>query len=510
MISHIQKGDSTANKVPVVVDITNLGKQNFLGDLPDYRSNSFKYTLTDTIERVSQIDVLTTIIPKTFYNINQDHVKLNFISTGFTQIATTSLVGKTIMPDTGFYTSSAIVAQINSQYASNSFSNITFVASWNKYRKNTVTFETEFSGAYQETQQDTVVLFNSLLFKLGFNDRGKGFITAVSNTSLNFTGGLVDIDGTNDELRLTKILDSSVVIIKLRHGEYNIYNLIFELRKQFTAKGLIVDDDTGFSGLEYLDNVDKLMIQFNEPDNNVFDYQTTALSILLKLNGLRTRVYIMADNATNYTYVSAYALDDALILHDYTKIDFFNVDTSTQMDVFIPEGCYSDITDVLTAINTAIIATGPIIDMTFTYNAKTKKVTIVNPGNVFHVMNASGLMTILGHNILIGDRAEKSIDYIFIDTPKLFTNQIYMNSREFTRLRKAYTHSATNKYKYSFASFPYYDENRTIKETNVISELLLSRKEDIVQFDIFFTDDNGDILDLNGGEPLIKFNFIVS
>lgn len=496
MLSHIQKDDSILDKVPVLVDTTNLEIVETLEYFPDYQASSFIYTLTNPVTRVSKIDISKVVVPSTFYNVHKENLNLSMRVLGLGFVVT-----KTWTIDDGTYTSSSIVVEINSKISADPiFVGTTVTCEWNAIKKNKISFKIVKTGY---TKLDGVIFASSLLHKLGFNSNGNGILTIISYSSLNFTNGLLTIDGTNDTLIFRKIDDGSLVTLTFPHAVYNIYNIVFNLQKKIKNAGLVSGESTF---VEYLSEYDKLLIRFDQTDNYIYNTEPTQLATDLKIDNIRSEVYILADKEINYTLSSS---ETSLNLYDYTALQLYNGSAFPSIHkINIPEGRYPDIETLVTQINTTWAASSPPFPITTVYDPVRLKVNISFPGATLTIgISSSGLATKLGLNVrtlgMVISGSNLELNY----TPKLFTKQIYINSTEITRLRKAITVSSSNVFNESIFSLPVNTEGKLVYLSGDMPEIFLSRKEDIKTFDIYFTDDQGDLLNFNGGDLLILFLF---
>jgi hypothetical protein len=500
--SYIKSGDLINDKVNVIVDTTNFTHGESISKLSDYDSGGFEYLLTRSVERVSQINIKTTVIPKTFYNINRDQTRLDFIVLeGSSLISPTKLLGKTIFSDAGSYTTASIIAEINAQYANNPMFGYVLTVEWNTFKPNTIAFiltEPDISI----TRLRIKMLFYTLLKKLGFNSIGLGYQTIIGNTGLDLGNILLDITNENNIIilnNMTTLVKTSIVFVV---GVYNIYNIVFAIQKGLEDTGLVLGP---FIGCEYLSKGKNLMIRFNELTNTRYEVMSTSLSITLGIDTIKSNSYAIADNEINFTFDT----NNLLFIEDLTSFSIRG--NSNTMDIKIPEGIYENITDIITEVKTALDETGPLFPYDITYNSVRKKVTVDFLNSTEPVMVNSGLATLLGHFLTGVPLSINTITAIeFANSPKLFTKFIYINSRKITSLKKNNTIGDTTRFENNITSVPFDNSNIQTIITNSTIDIPLSRKETIKSFDIYITDDDGYIINFNGGEILIHMEFLIS
>jgi len=207
-----------------------------------------------------------------------------------------------------------------------------------------------------------------------------------------------------------------------------------------------------------------------------------------------------------------------LQLIDYTK---WVIESGTKIG-HLSTGFYT-IQDIINTLN----STQDIINsqITFGYDAQKIKVYTKYPYDLItYRLSKCGIFRILGIYEDIAITPELPDEkYYFPSMPKLYTRYINVNSMTLTTLKTDYTHGYNITSNNIIGSIPYnitielkFDPvtNTNIYTNNPYSTIvynntnmtknLFSRKTSIQEFDIYFTDDDDKIVNLNGSDVSLQ------
>ena len=532
-MSHIKNTNTLSNITFVPVD-TEVFK-NDTGIKAISNSNGFNYKLKYPVKNVTSMYVDNALFPNTLYNVNNDQVTLYYSISqyyGVTPINNISIIE-------GFYYcnttgNSGLNFVHNLLDALNSFNPQYFYFTYGElYNKSFLISVYPTIGTYYYF--DKRICFNSLASDLGFDDIVDGYISVITEPiNLQPLNTIKIIQGDNDTLIFTRLSGSIPTTIVLKPGTYNLYNIASEL----TLLLINANINTASSpACLYVPDNDKLLIILG--NGFIYQFGYSKLAVTLKLwtgpelsgTGSITGLNFIADHPVDYS-----AETEPLQLIDYThivtstgtRVPFVNVGN----DVNVTPGCYNitelcNIANTMSGFNTngtivefsyEIASTIPTTVIKTSYNQLKVKGRIMQDTSKFHVIEKCGFFKLLGcfefTYITYGYNSTPANTFSFLPSPpKLFTKNIYVNSKTLTNLKTDYTHGYTDSsnniigtFKYSVPSTidtynlaPFVIFNNNNKTRN-----LFSRKVDIQTFDIFFTDDDDKVVNLNGSNVSLQ------
>lgn len=508
-MSHI-KNTNTTNNI-TLVPITTSTFKNQTGLTISSTSNGFKYKLANAIPDVDSMYIDSAVFPETLYNVNNDQIILYYNIRTFNDDA--NKVKTLSLLDDGIFTSNQQVVDALNNYI-DSQENNWFSFSYNDLYKNKFVISCTPDYRYADYFQYNEIGFTSLAYDIGFNDIATGNVSIITD-KLDISSTVI-ITESNNILSFKKNGVGLTTNIIFKSASYNIYNIVYEINKQLEAQGF----NTNGEKCAYSDYSDKLYIIVNYIGSNTegeyyeyFIFDQTPLADTLKLSNKITNLNFVADFEVDYDKTT-------LQLIDYTK---WFIESSTKKTGYISTGFYT-IQDIINKLN----ATQDIIDsqITFGYDAQKIRVYTTFPyAFSTYRLYKCGIFRILGmyEDIAItpGSGDEK---YYFTSLPKLYTRYINVNSMALTTLKTDYTHGYNITSNNIIGSIPYnikielkFDPitNTNIYTNNPYSTIvynntnttknLFSRKTSIQEFDIYFTDDDDKIVNLNGSDVSLQF-----
>lgn len=534
---------STINKQLVTVDTSTIQPNELL----DINSHAFIHNINKPVKRVSKIYISDVVLPNTFYNVNQDNVRLSLTTKFKNDLINGGIITETIIvenptvrqilnEDITITTSELATVISDSTINTPDISTIinptpiTIPPSNVDVSYGTVKYN-HFMLIYNYPSGDnlnftTVLNLTQLSRDLGFISSAVLQPTFFSNSAIELetiteelnvgsskpeikittTQNAIKIDSSNDLLIFKSVLTDSQsgvskeILIQFPHTIYSINSIVYhinsELKRQSVDGYKCKYDTTTKKLIIPIDNKTEITFvpswsssQTNVPDK-IFEVISTPLADQLKLTGQRSEFTIFGDISI--------LPDTKYELLNKSRIHMFDQATGSNVSVIykIPEKFY-ELDDLITELNTTSSNLGH--SHSFSYDTSTKKITV------------SGALSILrtGLSNMIGLNNEEFFagDYTFPKVPKIHTNQIYIKSRELFRISE--TEPTQDIYENTILRLPYLSSEKTkiLYKDRYLAELFLSRKENISQFDILLTDDDNNIVNLNGGELTINFIF---
>ena len=529
-MSHIKNTNTLSNITFVPVD-TEVFK-NDLGIKAITNSNGFNYKLKHPVKNVTSMYVDNALFPNTLYNVNNDQVTLYYsITSDITpsmfeyNIKYISIIEGLYYCDTNgqFIIDGIYIDPINNLLDTlNSFNPQYFYFTYGElYNKSfLISVPSNPNITYYWHKQ---MGFNSLASDLGFDDIVDGYISVITGPiNLQPLNTIKIIQGDNDTLIFTWLFPGSIPTpIVFKPGTYNLYNIASELTLLLINAGI---NTSSSPACLYVPDNDKLLIIFDKRYTYKFEY--SKLAVTLKLwtgdestgTGSATGLNFIADRPVDYS-----AETEFLQLIDYTHI-------STNLNnINVDPGCYNitelcNIANTMSGFNTIvefsyeIASTIPTTVIKTSYNQLKVKVHIMQDTSTFLHLNKCGFFKLLGcfdfYSITKPYIITPANTFKFLPSPpKLFTKNIYVNSKNLTNLKTDYTHGyddssnniiGTFKYSvpstidtYNLAPFVIFNNNNKTRN-------LFSRKVDIQTFDIYFTDDDDKVVNLNGSNVSLQ------
>jgi photosystem II stability/assembly factor-like uncharacterized protein len=203
-------------------------------------------------------------------------------------------------------------------------------------------------------------------------------------------------------------------------------------------------------------------------------------------------------------------------LHDFNlaNANNFNIIRRTDPDttnIFVPPGDYTP-TTLVTTINDLLSGVEPSFVNAFAYDAITKKMSFTSYFSGVSVLYATGLLERMGFEFL--PNAVTADEPIVADNavnPNLSGPQnIYLKSDYISTMRKHTTPYYKNSKLENVITPLVYDATTDAYGSPHLVEIFLNQKENIPSIDIQLVDDNGNIVNLNGGTVQINFYFVSS
>jgi hypothetical protein len=531
-MSHIKNSNTHSNITFVPVD-TEVFK-NDGGIQAITNSNGFNYKLKHPVKNVTSMYIDNALFPNTLYNVNNDQVTLYYnivsnLTANLSDIFNISIIE-------GFYYCNTsgnfgVIEVHNLLDALNSFNPQYFYFTYGElYNKSFLISVYPTIGAYYYFYKQ--IGFNSLASDLGFDDIVDGYISVITESiNLQPLNTIKIIQGDNDTLIFTKISGIIPTPIVFKPGTYNLYNIASEL----TLLLINANINTASSpACLYVPDNDKLLIILG--NGFIYKFLYSKLAVTLKLwtgtelsgTGSKTNVNFIADHPVDYSAETA-----PLQLIDYTHIvtttGTFVPYTSIVTDVNVTPGFYNiaelcNIANTMSGFNTDdtkvefSYASDSISspDQKTSYTQLKVKVNIMQDSN-YRTINKCGFFKLLGcfdfYRITNPVTTPANTFKFLPSPPKLFTKNIYVNSKTLTNLKTDYTHGyddssnniiGTFKYSvpstidtYNLAPFVIFNNNNKTRN-------LFSRKVDIQTFDIYFTDDDDKVVNLNGSNVSLQ------
>jgi hypothetical protein len=505
-MSHI-KNTNTTNNI-TLVPITTSTFKNQTGLTITSTSNGFKYKLANAIHDVDSMYIDSAVFPETLYNVNNDQIVLYYnirtFGDGANKVGTISLL------DDGIFTSNQQVVNALNNYIDSSESHL-FSFSYGDLYKN------KFVISYTPVRlpnyfQYNEIGFTSLAYDIGFSDIATGNVSIITD-KLDIPSTII-ITESNNILSFKKNGNVTTNII-FKSASYNIYNIVYEINKQLEAQGF----NTNGEKCAYSDYSDKLFIIVNYLGSNeqvgeyyeYIEFDQTPLADTLKLSNKITNLNFVADFEVDYDKTT-------LQLIDYTK---WVIESGTKIG-YLSTGFYT-IQDIINTLN----ATQDIIDSQITFGYDAQKIRVYTKyiyPDITYRLSKCGIFRILGiyEDIAITPKLPDE-KYYLPSMPKLYTRYINVNSMALTTLKTDYTHGYNITSNNIIGSIPYnikielkFDPitNTNIYTNNPYSTIvynntnmtknLFSRKTSIQEFDIYFTDDDDKIVNLNGSDVSLQ------
>ena len=331
------------------------------------------------------------------------------------------------------------------------------------------------------------------------NDSG---VTWVLNTYMSSLNGLyIDMDATGK----FQICSNKLFIYKSDNygiGEWIPNNYTIDGRR------ISISNDGTVSAVFSTDDMYINLFLFERPELNVIYVDNTDNSIkriifaeniithppLIKLNGFNL------DYGLNFTISSILnsPVENLYITPGDYNIDGFITQVNKQIHDINPNFYYS--------------ATGSQIEP-FIFNQSTKKITF-NPyyiGAKSDVLVITNLLQLMGFINLPNFITSPITGEDVVDSNIIGINRsnIYIKSNSINNFMVENTTSNNMKLNKVLATLGYSSEHASYKLINMDkNEIFLSQKADISEIDIQIIDNNGEIVNLNGGSVTIAMNFI--
>lgn len=491
-------------KSGVIVPVSSIQSSTTTrGLISEDSSSGFVYKLVSPVRRVSSIDIARVAIPNTFYNVNDDQVRIDwYLENSPPSFDYSSIVTKpSISIDSGLYNIADLITDINASATSIAADTTVPIMNftWNEMYTNKVLITAEQNTGVTEPYMDMTLLFNSLMADLGFNTTPVGRLGFVSTSTLGLTFPFT-INDTNNTMTVRRSVNANDLDITIPNGEYpTIQTLVSVFNKALNVASETADDTdyVGYAPFDYAELVystthDKVILYITTQgasNSALYASITSGLATLFKFASAPTytigvnvsKSIFVADRPVNYTD------DEPLQLIKYSEYKKTSSTTYT-----IPVGQYTT-EEIITALNTAnggdFLSLDPV----------TKKVTTSEP---FGFVYSSGLAILLGHNVYNPDTIyfDPSLTiYTYINTPNLYTKFIYINSREISRIRVEDAHGDLETQTTIVESINNPLATDVMNYAHNKTRINLSRKETISFLDFFCTDDNGKVINFNGG-----------
>jgi hypothetical protein len=474
MENHLKKNESIHSIQIINVNSLEYTKNIDIGTFNEYSSESFVVSLPKPISRCTSIELSNYTIPSTNYNITDDGIKIDFTYNGVSVVYDTVIINQSILIGDGIYDVNSLITEINSNYTANPMGLLLVNFSYDTIYENKVFCIIDEPGI---TKTDGFLKFSNLLYNLGFNSLGKGFLSIVSSSSLNMNE--YTVNGTNDEFILYNNELSETLILKLKHATYTLYSIAYELYRIMRQYQIGVT-------VSYIKYSKVLLLKFNSENNHVISVLSSQFSIDMKIVG-KCKLYSFADREITYNLT-----DNRFRAFDYSTIviDVFQPTTSS-LYIKIPNGYYN-IDEICTEITTLLSAAASF-SIIFQYNTLTKKVDITFPNSTYNdnYIYPTGLSLMLGHHLY---NSQYYMDYIgsLLNTPSIYSNYFNIKSKTLSILSTQLSGSD-----YLIWQVPNVVLNNDTQSNKY--KLLLSKKENLQEFDIYITNDKDEIVELNGG-----------
>ena len=499
-------GNNNPSSMAIVpIDSTLLKNISALGwsDL----STGYTYVLKKPVKNVSSMYIDNVIFPNTLYNVNDDQVSLYFHVDTDRDHPSILKITKIKIPES-MYDNTSICNNFNTIPNNlNGFS----ISYGNLYNNR---FSINYSNILAKVYGNKLLKFNSLSYDLGFQDTASGYLSVISDQlnipdivktsydasgtkiSTTYTQSIEVIGGVNDTLILRNLNSGSFefIIITLSPRIYNMYNIAYAINAELVRLGINTTDTLKCS---YVKDNDKLLLYIGS--SNVYQFFGSELAVTLKLcdspigSGKKATLTFLADFQVNYTP------ENPLQIIDYTHVRGY-FDGAGTIDTNIAVGVYS-LNALCSWITNSISNKGGTL--AFSYDVPsyyTLKVYINGD------MPNTSILDKCGFFRLLGCYQSLSVDIpVFMPLPpKLWTKNIYINSKHITMLKTDSTHGCTDASNNIIGYLPYNSTIPIIYNNTNKTTSIFSYKTDIEYLDIYFTDDDNKIINLNGGEVSLQ------
>ena len=505
-------GNNNPSSMAIVpIDSTLLKNISALGwsDL----STGYTYVLKKPVKNVSSMYIDNVIFPNTLYNVNDDQVSLYFHVDTDRDHPSILKITKIKIPES-MYDNTSICNNFNTIPNNlNGFS----ISYGNLYNNR---FSINYSNILAKVYGNKLLKFNSLSYDLGFQDTASGYLSVISDQlnipdivktsydasgtkiSTTYTQSIEVIGGVNDTLILRNLNSGSFefIIITLSPRIYNMYNIAYAINAELVRLGINTTDTLKCS---YVKDNDKLLLYIGS--SNVYQFFGSELAVTLKLcdspigSGKKATLTFLADFQVNYTP------ENPLQIIDYTHVSGSFVGAAGVIDTNIPVGVYS-LSALCSWITNLIAERGGTL--AFSYNLPSYYILKVyisgTSGSTdnYSVLNKCGFFRLLGC-YQVFEVAVTGTLYMPLP-PKLWTKNIYINSKHLTMLKTDSTHGFSDASNNIIGYFPYDSANPTIYNNTNKTTSIFSYKTDIEYLDIYFTDDDNKIINLNGGDVSLQ------
>ncbi len=469
----------------------------------DTSSNSFVVEISPPIERVKEIKIESLVFNNGIYNVNDDEISI--------QIEVNVYIG--IGGGRGNYNNKALIEQGNKTHSDSFADDVSnsmphpissMTGNFNIIDENRYMFNTDDNG---DNLVDIIWYYSEVLNKLGAVDNILFYMSFISKEKLAVSEPII-IDETNDTLILRSrsgltSLTSSYTL-QLKHTNYTIHNIVYEINKFIKANGLNTDDKNT-KDVEYYAFSDKIVIRTNKKSGSSNSYvsskqwyiEDTPLSQLLKLD----------DTLSNWVYISDVAVDPDVQfeLLDYTT--FSSNRNGNLHKATIPVGAYQSVDSIIDAVNTSLSTTlpAPVYPYTLQYDSLTKK-TILNLGTQLTVTTIyrTGLALLLGltseGNMYI---PEGNDIYPMSNISVLHKKYLFIKSNTISRLKGIASKSNI------IYNIPLSLDN-VIYDTNISQQkIIFPSVRTIDEIDFTILQDEYKIANNNGGDYAIILNLII-
>jgi photosystem II stability/assembly factor-like uncharacterized protein len=196
---------------------------------------------------------------------------------------------------------------------------------------------------------------------------------------------------------------------------------------------------------------------------------------------------------------------------DMVRYYVISVEESQPQDLFIPPGSYT-IQSLVDKINQMILSVNPSYIDPFTYDVSTGKISFTSIYSGDTVLTSTDLLQKLGlTEIPVSITSDVAIEGSLIASADISgPANLFIKSDVIAGLKKNKTAFSTNqKLENIIAQLTYQEDTNTFIITIPI-ELYLSKKEEIKFIDIQIVDEQGNIINLNGGVVQCTMYFISS
>jgi len=499
MLQHNISRDTTlSNEVKLIIDTTDsLYRYNAL-DPPsiDRFSDIVNITLPNGgIDRVSKIKVDKITVPFT-QNINDNNLKFTLFED---DEFSTTLRKDYIIPTLPKYDGSGNVINFIDNIVSTYDADPIYTLDYNYMQIHTDIIPNKLLIRIIESDnsRDDIKLYmavTNLTYNLGFNEVAVFKHMAMGKTDKNRTDQF-EINDSNNSFVITdefEVLPD--ITITVPNATYDVYTLGFALAKL---------------GIEYKYYTETGGFTISYKSRRFFIY-STPLTVLMGVTGLGANAIRTTIAMRNYDE----SFVNNKIAVDYTRLQINSNTYSVPVGNHTPQEVV-DILNTQNLYNNTIDP--PYPEFQFSYSSITNKVSIVNlrelngdliPDPTMYIYG-SGLAQLLGLDHTIPEYIESdnasAPNGIYYTFPKIttFTPKYYTVNSNYLKLFRE-----TNTIKY----LQYNPYNDNILSTTLDSdiEIFLSRKIKLETFDLFLTNDKGELVSLRDDSLVILLTLTIS
>lgn len=471
---------------------------------PERFSDIFNVKLKKEIKRVNKIRINNLILPN-IYNISDDNRSFTLLD-GNTQktyklLTIPPYVGEPRFDENGDLITDAVfsLTAFDLSYGLDPIIPNTTMLVKNNILFNKIAIQiTDVNNIENPIEKNITMTVNNLTYNLGFL-KSQEFIQSIISKDPPIYNFIID-DSNNTLIFEVKYLDKltpDIIEVKIPNATYDIYTLINVLKNKNVY--MTYDENTKLIIMSYGDNL-------------IFKLQDSNLKDLLGFeSGTIKSEYLIKSDTTvdlDYWYTTIFV--------DYTKLDF----GSFTYNIDVGKYTIEEIIDILNNQNFFDDNGTQVPMLEFSYSKNTNRVKIVD--KEFEItglplsprsFNASGLGVLLGLDYkldyILGSFSsivgrEWQGEYIFPKAPVLDSKYYTVRSNAISLLRE-------EKFiNYIDSSLLSEDIIYTTLTPNTDDEIFLSRKSNIKDFDIYITNDRGELISLKQDSFAILMTFYIS